>query len=434
LQQLPTYDNVTHVQRNDQTIYSLADSAKAADFLRQLEKEGLAEYQLSGPTIEDVFLKVAEEVENDEVETEIEKHDAQPHLEVMRSHNSKEIAVDGMTHNSAVDIEQSENQPPRLLDGTRISIYRQALALFNKRGVVLRRNSLPYVAAVLIPIIAAGLVTLFMNGFQKAGCTPESNAYISDIISLSSQIDYKLVAGPPDRLGENAIELFAAAISGNTGTDGIAANTTKLLQSIHLVDTLTQFNDYIDNNYANVTPGGFFLGDDSSPATFAWKGNADISFPLLVQNFLDTILLNISISNQYQAFDQPWGADVGKALQLITYFGLAMSVYPSFFALYPTIERIRGVRALHYSNGVRAAPLWLAYTTFDFIIVLVTSAIAIIIFRAVSDVWYHIEYLFVVFFLYGLASTLLSYVISLFSRSQLAAFAFAAGGQAVMFL
>jgi ATP-binding cassette, subfamily A (ABC1), member 3 len=433
-QQLPTYNNVTHVQRNDQTIYSLADSAKAANFLRQLEKEGLAEYQLSGPTIEDVFLKVAEEVKNDEVETKIAKHDAQPYLEEVGSHNDKEIEVDGMTHNGAIDIEQSENQPPRLLDGKRINVHRQALALFNKRGVVLRRNSLPYMAALLIPIIAAGLVTLFMNGFQKAGCTPESNAYISNIISLSSQIDYKLVAGPPDRLGANAIELFAAASSGSTGTNGIAANTTKLLQSIHLVDTLTQFNDYIDNNYANVTPGGFFLGDDSSPTTFAWKGNADISFPLLVQNFLDTILSNISISNQYQAFDQPWGADVGKALQLITYFGLAMSVYPSFFALYPTIERIRGVRALHYSNGVRAAPLWLAYTTFDFIIVLVTSAIAIIIFRAVSDVWYHIEYLFVVFFLYGLASTLLSYVISLFSRSQLAAFAFAAVGQAVMFL
>ncbi|KAK5277813.1 hypothetical protein LTR40_009935 [Exophiala xenobiotica] len=111
-----------------------------------------------------------------------------------------------------------------------------------------------------------------------------------------------------------------------------------------------------------------------------------------------------------------------------------MAVYPSFFALYPTIERLRNVRGLHYSNGVRSAPLWLAYTTFDFIIAVITSAVAVIIFRAASDVWYHIEYLFVVFFLYGLASTLLSYVISLFSRSQLAAFAFAAGGQAVMFL
>jgi ATP-binding cassette, subfamily A (ABC1), member 3 len=121
---------------------------------------------------------------------------------------------------------------------------------------------------------------------------------------------------------------------------------------------------------------------------------------------------------------------IGKALQLITYFGLAMACYPAFFALYPTVERLRNVRSLHYSNGVRSVPLWLAYITFDFLIVLAASALAAIIFRAASNQWYHLEYLFVVFFLYGISSTLLAYVISLFSRSQLAAFAFAAGYQA----
>jgi ATP-binding cassette, subfamily A (ABC1), member 3 len=107
-----------------------------------------------------------------------------------------------------------------------------------------------------------------------------------------------------------------------------------------------------------------------------------------------------------------------------------MACYPAFFALYPTVERLRNVRSLHYSNGVRSVPLWLAYITFDFLIVLAASALAAIIFRAASNQWYHLEYLFVVFFFYGISSTLLAYVISLFSRSQLAAFAFAAGYQA----
>lgn len=48
--------------------------------------------------------------------------------------------------------------------------------------------------------------------------------------------------------------------------------------------------------------------------------------------------------------------------------------------------------------------------------------------------WYAPGYLFVVFFLYGLTSLLLCYVISLVTNSQLACFAFAAGGQAVFFL
>jgi ATP-binding cassette, subfamily A (ABC1), member 3 len=80
--------------------------------------------------------------------------------------------------------------------------------------------------------------------------------------------------------------------------------------------------------------------------------------------------------------------------------------------------------------GVRSVSLWSAYITFDFIIVLTVSVVSVVIYRAASSEWYHIEYLFVVFFCYGLASTLLSYLISLAARSQLAAFAFAAGGQA----
>ncbi len=44
--------------------------------------------------------------------------------------------------------------------------------------------------------------------------------------------------------------------------------------------------------------------------------------------------------------------------------------------------------------------------------------------------WWHIGYLFVVLFLYGLASVLWAYMISLFAKSQLAAFAIAAGTQA----
>jgi ATP-binding cassette subfamily A (ABC1) protein 3 len=125
-----------------------------------------------------------------------------------------------------------------------------------------------------------------------------------------------------------------------------------------------------------------------------------------------------------------------------------MAAYPAFFALYPTIERIRRIRALEYSNGVRAMPLWyvqrdlnlghllislcrLAYLSIDSVLVLFASAGITIIFAvATPNAWYHVAYLFPVFFLYGIASILLSYVISLIAISQLAAFASSAGGQA----
>jgi hypothetical protein len=108
-----------------------------------------------------------------------------------------------------------------------------------------------------------------------------------------------------------------------------------------------------------------------------------------------------------------------------------MAAYPAFFALYPTMERLRKIRALEYSNGVRSFPLWLAYLSFDWINTLMVSVfITIIIAAAANDAWWHLPYLFVVLFLYGLASVLWSYMISLWARSPLSAFAIAAGVQA----
>lgn len=64
-----------------------------------------------------------------------------------------------------------------------------------------------------------------------------------------------------------------------------------------------------------------------------------------------------------------------------------MSAYPGFLALYPNRERLHNVRALHYSNGIRAPSVWVAYTLFDFMIVLAVSTLAIIIFTAAAGFW-----------------------------------------------
>ena len=67
---------------------------------------------------------------------------------------------------------------------------------------------------------------------------------------------------------------------------------------------------------------------------------------------------------------------------------------------------------------------------FDFCFVLVISVVAIATLAAVaSPIFFNIGYLFVVFVLYGIASTTFAYIISLMAKSQLAAFAFCATGQ-----
>ncbi|KAI9788547.1 MAG: hypothetical protein M1835_002205, partial [Candelina submexicana] len=423
----PAFEGVPRKTLHDQTVYSVLDSTRAARVITELEREGFRDYQVNGPTIEDVFLKVADEVKVGHGQGE--GTTLQPPLKVRGK------AVDNAVRMSEDKVSESdeEDKGPQLLPGKRIGFARQTWVLFRKRWTILRRNYLPYGAAFLVPVVAAGLVTLFLKHFKGLGCSPERNTYVADINSLLTVIDFDLVVGPSSKLSVAELGRFNATLSGRASA-GTAAKPNFNLSSIHMVDTLEQFNDYISHNYANITPGGFFLGDNNAPPTFAYQADYGISAAVITQNALDNVLTNISISSQYSQFDIPWQPDAGKTLQLIVYFGLAMACYPAFFALYPTVERLRKVRGLHYSNGVRSLPLWLAYISFDFLIVLAVSVLAVVIFRGATNVWYHLEYLFVVFFLYGLSSTLLSYVISLFSRSQLAAFAFAAGGQAVMFL
>lgn len=410
----PHLEGISRTDMFDQTVYTVPGSAQAAAVISRLDQEGFKEYQVSGPTIEDVFITVAEEMATRPVRVDEVRRITSPSGNVSSGEKkSPDIAVDGTEL--------------RLLTGHRIGMFRQGWVLFRKRLTIVRRNYLPYCAAFLLPVIAAGLVTLFLKGFVFQGCSPEQQISPSDIASFVTQLNYDLVVGPSSKIGPAALNTIASTLpGGGSGPNGLSA----LAQSVHVVDTLDDFNRYIDRNYANVTPGGFFLGEGTSLPTFAYKGNGDLSLAVIVQNALDTLVTNVSISTQYQAFDVPWAPGIGKNLQLITYFGLAMAAFPAFFALYPTVERVRNVRALHYSNGVRSLPLWLAYVSFDFLIVLASSVLSIAIFVGVSSAWYYPGYLFVVFFLYGLASILLAYVISLFARSQLAAFAFCAGGQA----
>ena len=76
------------------------------------------------------------------------------------------------------------------------------------------------------------------------------------------------------------------------------------------------------------------------------------------------------------------------------------------------------------ADGILSSSLWAAYALFDVMFVLVISILTIAIWTSQWHGWYAPGYMFVVFLLYGLASTAFSYVISLFVPSQLAAVAF----------
>lgn len=338
-------------------MYWFPTAIEATQYIAKLQENGIKGYDLVGPTLEDVFLALAEEVKE--------------------NHLDERTRVDTQATPKDVDGVSSPDQSLNNVDtldkgvgmskGKGTSMPMQTWILFQKRLTILRRNFLPYVCALLLPIIAAGLVTLFVQNYQAVGCDPGAQSNDPEVFALSNVDDVPLVPIGPRNLVD--IDLIAQ----RSGVDTSA---------FQIVDTLDEFNDFVHTRFRNITPGGFFLPPEGSPL-MAYLGNRGVIGGLVTLNVLDNILTGLPITTQYQQFAVPFAPDTGKTLQLILYFGLAMSVYPAFFALYPTVERLRKVRALHYSNGIRAAPLWLAYLLFDFCFVLVISAVVTAIFAGV---------------------------------------------------
>lgn len=425
IKESPEVEGVKKVLSFDVISYLAPSSSLAAQVIRELESAGISDYKFSSPTIEDVFLQVAEEVKNESAKTLTPD-----------STNEKQVATGDVR---AIG-DEAEKDKLELLSGRPIGFFKQTWVLLLKRCTVFKASWFPYAAALLIPIIAAALTSLFVKGQAPAGCRPSNDrAAGSDSDYLELFNDLYLVSGPSAELNPSTLlSLFTPVLSGRgngSSSSGQGGAISSFAQALHTVDSFSDFNNFIVQNRKNVTPAGWWLGDADSPATVAYVADfGSVYTSIFGQNALDIILSNTSIATAFAPFTTPFVPGTGNSLQLLTYLSLSLAAYPAFFGLYPNVERRRNVRGLQYSNGVRSLPLWFAYTLFDFVIVLVSSAIVTAIFASASNVWYHIDYLFLILFLYGLASILLSYVISLFSSNQLSTYAFSAAGQAVGFL
>ena len=132
--------NISKKVMYDRTVYMLPTSAEAADFVRTLERLGIDNYEISSPTIEEIFFKITEEADAAQIR--------QP-LGVSK--------IDSEGNGSGALVEANDmgqgsvNKGLQLQTGKRLGVLRQAFTLFRKRWTVFQRNYLPSAAALLIP-------------------------------------------------------------------------------------------------------------------------------------------------------------------------------------------------------------------------------------------------------------------------------------------
>lgn len=106
---------------------------------------------------------------------------------------------------------------------------------------------------------------------------------------------------------------------------------------------------------------------------------------------------------------------------------LAFVAAASIAVIYPAFEKINHVRALHYCNGVSPFALWLGYLLFDIQIIIIQAFVVwgALFAGSLTRLYYQSSYVLGIFILFGIATYLGTYVLSLFVRK--AAFAIAAG-------
>jgi ATP-binding cassette subfamily A (ABC1) protein 3 len=269
--------------------FSTTDTAVALEKIKSYQAAGIKNYQIAGPTIEEVFMKLAVE---EDANVELGDQVAQEHF-LTPLHSER----NGVVEKGSV-IAEVKTADSMLLTGRRIGSLHQAWILIKKRLLILRWNWVGYLAAFLIPVIAAGMVSIILKHFTNPGCAFLDQISLSDSQTLSSSLQPELVVGPPDALTPQRQQLFSQSIPDTSG----GANLSTLLASIHVVDNLAQFNNFTNSNFSTIVPGGVYFGSPGSPPTFNYRSNIGtlgIYSAIYLQNAMDIVLTNQSIFTSY---------------------------------------------------------------------------------------------------------------------------------------
>ncbi|KAJ3564459.1 hypothetical protein NPX13_g7837 [Xylaria arbuscula] len=383
-------------ERHDRYICRTPDSSSAAQVLASLKTSADSELYITGPTVEDVFLKVAEE----------------PHTLIGES--PEEISLD----QSSI----SKSRPDSNV--TLKTVYaRQIRALLLKRIVLLRSGWWQYLFALAIPIIIAALTKDFLKDYVAPNCdelvSAASTPYPLTLYSLTD-----LALGPQsinNTLADIAREENDGELYG--GYEGSGP---------FVVDSRQGLQDFVRTHTLNISYGGAIWAANNSTPLLAYDATYGSSAPLML-NLLSQVKSGLRIQTSVSALTSYNQANGGNSVIWVTIFSLVQALYPAFFSLYPTFEKRSQVRALQYSNGIRPFPTTFSYWVFDSLFVIIVAVVCTVLISPATE-WFGVGYLFVVQALYGFAAVLFSYLVSFVARSQPAAFAFSVLFMAIMYV
>lgn len=378
--------------------YSFPNAQAVIPYISELEQNNIS-YRVAGPELEDAFLKLARKdhdgISLEEIETKLVKQDSPSGSSVVQS--------------------------------KQIGFFVQLQAMILKRLIILMRSPFADIAYLLLPIIVGAACHSFLQHNEPTLVCNALSRYSDQTYTHPQNIDFNM----PITSGLSTSDL-KSFLTAQSSFQNITSNITN---GIHYVNSFDNFYNYIKSNFSSVKPGGLSLDNGY---TLAYQADSsDTSHSVFYASFMMNMLSNVlnnrtqTIVTSYSPFQNSWVVSTSKDLQFSIFFSLGMGIGPAFASLYPTFERLSKVRAMQYSNGLRVLPLWTAYILYYLVIMLILCDICLGIMASGLNTIYAAGHMYLCFLLFLISATLTSFIISLFVKSQLAAFATAAAYQAV---
>lgn len=264
------------------------DPATALDRIKTYKSQGVKNFQITGPTIEEVFMKIAVDANDTSDSEKVER------VDILHDAHSKVHQEKGFVEVKAID-------DTALLTGRRIGTFQQIYVLFKKRLTILRWNWIGPFLAFIIPVAGAALVSILIKNFQNPGCAFIDQISVSDIQNLSDTLSPQILVGPESALTVQKLELFSRILPNVSQS----VNESSFLQGIHIVNTLDEFLNFTNTNYSTIVPGGLFLGSQDAAPTYNYRsdlGTLGVYSAVFIQNAMNVLLSNQTIATQYGMF------------------------------------------------------------------------------------------------------------------------------------
>ena len=266
-------------QIRGETVYNTSNSSEAAQLLTILENKGHPNVFVNGPTVEDVFLRIQEQL------TPLDEND------------ENKLMEDATPTSTAA-------QPAalKLSSGHDTSFSQQCVILIRKRFTILLRNWLPYFFALAIPIAVTPAIYTFIKTYQAPGCSGGTYIDFNKAQPLNLQYIFKQIGNLQLLVGPTSINktLYDVVSTFPIGHGLVLSNYTN---QVVFEDNYTSFENHISKWYTNVTPGGLFMSSTNIP-TYAYVSDLGILPAMVMQNLYTQLQSGIPVAAYYTTFDK----------------------------------------------------------------------------------------------------------------------------------